>query len=257
MADSRNMTRSSDPRSLPRDPVAEIQGSLASRVGSSLQQQGPMNAGTPLHNLTHPEAFTDPLWPTVPEQIGVDRMAWAGFSPAVRKAIIAGKLPDLSPKGHEAILVQFDLCAPPRFAPPMGQNPGAPGPPPPMGQNPGVPGQPPPVGQNPGIPGGPPPMGQNPGVQSPPPPTTQTAQVQGQPVPTAQVAQAMPAGGVWGYPPPPQMFMMPAPAGQVQQSGPQYPPTMGWVVLGGALLVTAWMLYEVTRMKSELQHGRR
>lgn len=160
--------------------------------------------------------------PAVPEEIGIDRSRWATFSPALRTALLKAKLPDLGESGIKAVLLKFDTCAPDRgFVPPT-------------------------VIEVP--------------VQSPPPPQAQEVPAQ-QPTPQPPLAQspvAAPAGFAPGqvfYPAP--VFMQ-APAGQAIQptGGPQYPPMLGWFVLGGALIITAWMLYEVTRMKNELEHKR-
>ncbi len=261
MPDSRSMTRSPDPR----EPVADIGATLAQRLGSRLGTQGAMNMGYN-HAPAYPQGYaTDPIVPSVPEQIGVDRREWATWSPAVRQAILAGKLPDLSPEGLAKVAENFATCAPDRgFGPPPG-TPGYPGGPPPVPGNPGAPGGPPPVPGNPGIQGGPPPTAQTVGIQGGPAPTSQTVGVEPQVPPQTAQAFVAPGGQVYvqafapggaplGFYPLPQQGIVPA--GQAA-SGPSYPPLLGWIVLGGALLAVAWMMYEITRMKSEMKHGSR
>jgi hypothetical protein len=230
--------------------MPDIRQSYAQRLGSVLGDQGAMNMAPAPHTPNEVIAYAEQTMPSIPEQIGIDRGLWATYSPGVRQAILVGKLPDLSPAGITAVILKFNLCAPDRgFVP----------------ENPGVPGGPPPVSENPGAPGGPPPMSENPGVQGGPPPTSQT--VGAQPPPMMQQAFVAPGGMVYvqayaapggapiGYYQLPQTGIQPA--GQAQQSGPQYPPLLGWLVLGGALLATAWMFYEITRMRSGLQHAKR
>lgn len=207
-------------------------------------------------NRTTPSVASQPAasTPSTPEQIGIDRREWAGYSPRLRKALLSAKLPDLSSASHDAIINQFALAGGGYDGPSASE-----------------------VASN-----GPPPASQQ--TQQVPPTSQATQAPAPAPVPVpAPVSQEMPvppAGAAsWGPPPgwqqvpqwqvPAGYTLVPAsqgfmqPAGQVSmqptgqaQGGPQYPPTLGWFVLGGAMLVTAWMLWEVTRMKSELQHRR-
>ena len=243
----------------------DIRSAYTNRLGSTLGAENPsaQPAPTPAGQVQPPPvqrtAPVQPM-PSIPEELGIDRRAWATYSPALRQALLVGKLPDLNPAGITAIIVQFDRCAPDRgFPPPEYGNPGAPSGPPPMQGNPGAPGGTPPSSDNPGAQNGPPPTAQTVGVQQPAPPMTQQAFV----APGGMIyvqAFAAPGGPSLGYYQLPQTGYPTGiqPAGQAAPgSGPQYPPMLGWFVLGGALLVTAWMLWEITKMKSQLQHGKR
>ena len=246
----------------------DIRSAYTSRLGSTLgaepAQQAPVSPAGQVQPPPVQRSAPVQSMPSIPEEIGIDRRAWATYSPALRQALLVGKLPDLNPVGIASVIVQFDRCAPDRGFPP-----------PPEFGNPGAPGGPPSMQANPGAPNGPPPSSDNPGAQNVPPPTTQTVGVQQPAPPMTQQAFVAPGGMVYvqafaapggpslGYYQLPQQMIQAAgypagiqPAGQAAPGGPQYPPMLGWFVLGGALLVTAWMLWEITKMKSQL-HAKR